>query len=1010
MIENTKLSFLNVKNLKANLVYSKFLAIESDILYMSELWCKQNEINLLKTLIPDQKSKSILFKSDIEHNYKKGRPFGGQAWILNKSYTVLTHEFLSRHLSYIQIKKNGVEFMIIGIYMPFDNSKKRDESLSTYEMTLNIISTLISKAKILDIPIFILGDFNADPNRNNRFDKLLKSFMANQNLQSVTSLYPQSTTYTYKAQMKQDIIKSNIDHIFIINDKNNSISVINCLINDDIANMSDHNSISCWFENKLKYQDPPPAKPKPFQVINFENPDILNFFNQAIESQFLKLSTKPNPTDNLDDQETLDYLHETIHEIIGSAETDTLTYQDSLSHNNSHPNKSKPWFTHELKVIKSRIMILKNTNSNPNTLNEIKKLRKEFRRIQRKNIYELEKKELLKFESIARKKDKSKFWKFIKSKRKSRSSEKTVSSSPQKLFEHYSKFFNENYSNLTEEQKIIETKVNQIFQNYKKPNSIPTFTPDQLEMVIKNLKTSNVKGHDSISYSLLKNINSTKFLQFLLDFFNRFLTTGTIPRKLNYSLIKPILKDQNKNTDDTNNIRPLSISNCLAQIFERLILINSPSLNKSHKNQFGFKKLTSCNHAIFTMKETILHYTQNKTACKIASLDAEKAFDKVWRTGIFYKLTGKIDSTYWYVLKKYYDSSKGVILNLDYSTFSEFEINCGVKQGGILSPFLFNIFIDDLIHECVESQMGALFNNINVSIIVYADDILLISPVDSQLQTLLNICSKYSNLWRIKFNASKSNIIMFGKPVFPDNKFFINNSQLTNTEKLKYLGIEIDSNLDFNNIAKEKFKKVNKSIFSLSYLGLTPNGIPASLKAFLYKTYCLSQFTYALETTTLNHKTKHFLNISQNNIIRQILGLKRFCHMSNILKCLRIYDFNTLYIKSKLSFLESIKKNEICSQIFNFLCHDLNNTQKNSKSFQKDIIMLQSHFCIDIELIFAGPTRLRDLLNEEIHESDGLCDSIMLCLNNINNKFYKNLLDNLIQTNFLDENYLTYLN
>jgi hypothetical protein len=129
--------------------------------------------------------------------------------------------------------------------------------------------------------------------------------------------------------------------------------------------------------------------------------------------------------------------------------------------------------------------------------------------------------------------------------------------------------------------------------------------------------------------------------------------------------------------------------------------------------------------------------------------------------------------------------------------------------------------------------------------------------------------------------------------------------------------------------------------------------------------------------------------------------------MSKILKCLRIYDFNTLYIKSKLSFLESIKKNEICSQIFNYLCHDLNNTQKNSKSFQKDIIMLQSHFGIDIELIFAGPTRLRDLLNKEIYESDGLCDSIMLCLNNINNKFYKNLLDNLIQTNFLDENYMT---
>jgi hypothetical protein len=286
--------------------------------------------------------------------------------------------------------------------------------------------------------------------------------------------------------------------------------------------------------------------------------------------------------------------------------------------------------------------------------------------------------------------------------------------------------------------------------------------------------------------------------------------------------------------------------------------------------------------------------------------------------------------------------------------------------------------------------------------ILLIDDILLLSPIDSHLQKLLNICSNYSATWKIKFNASKSNIITFGKPHLQDTQFFINNSLLNKTNKLKYLGIEIDDNLDFNAIVNEKFKKVNQSIFTLSYLGLTPNSIQPSLKAFLYKTYCLSQFTYALETTTINHKTRHLLNISQNNIIRQIIGLKKYCHMTNILKCLKVFDFNTLYIKSKLSFLESIKKNEICSQIFNYLCYDLNNTKKDSKSFQKDVLLLQRHFGIDIELIFAGPSRLRDMLIKDLHTDDGLSDSIMICLNNINKKYYKNLLDNLIQTNFLE--------
>ena len=53
---------------------------------------------------------------------------------------------------------------------------------------------------------------------------------------------------------------------------------------------------------------------------------------------------------------------------------------------------------------------------------------------------------------------------------------------------------------------------------------------------------------------------------------------------------------------------------------------------------FGFKEKTSCNHALFTLKATILYYTENKTGIKIASLDAEKAFDKVWRDALFFKI------------------------------------------------------------------------------------------------------------------------------------------------------------------------------------------------------------------------------------------------------------------------------------------------------------------------------------------------------------------------------------
>ena len=182
-------------------------------------------------------------------------------------------------------------------------------------------------------------------------------------------------------------------------------------------------------------------------------------------------------------------------------------------------------------------------------------------------------------------------------------------------------------------------------------------------------------------------------------------------------------------------------------MFEKLILIYSPKLKITHKNQFGFRQKTSCNHALFALKENILNYTKNQSGIKIVSLDAEIAFDKVRRDGLFFKLINKMDYTFWYILKIYYDSSIGTI-ELDLDIFSStFSISVRVKQGRILSPSLFPILIDDLIHECTDENIDTEFKNMNLSIIVYADDIILLSSVDSRHQKLLNICEVYSKNW-----------------------------------------------------------------------------------------------------------------------------------------------------------------------------------------------------------------------------------------------------------------------
>ena len=215
---------------------------------------------------------------------------------------------------------------------------------------------------------------------------------------------------------------------------------------------------------------------------------------------------------------------------------------------------------------------------------------------------------------------------------------------------------------------------------------------------------------------------------------------------------------------------------------------------------------------------------------------------------------------------------------------------------------------------------------------------------------------------------------------------------MNKSNKIEYLDIDIPTNLDFDSIAIKKFSKVQQAIFSLSYLGLKNCQISPFLQSFIYKTYCLSQFTYGLGTITLNSKTKEYLNIAQNNLLRQMIGLKSRCQMSNILKCLKIFNFEQLYLQSKLSFIESLKYNYLASEIFNDLSISPRIKGSKLKSFDQDITILEDFFNSNITNIGTQTGELKKLLKLQFSIKDGLTDSINLCLSNKNDKKYYFLL------------------
>jgi hypothetical protein len=161
--------------------------------------------------------------------------------------------------------------------------------------------------------------------------------------------------------------------------------------------------------------------------------------------------------------------------------------------------------------------------------------------------------------------------------------------------------------------------------------------------------------------------------------------TGCIPAKLNVSIVTPIPKSKNQ-ANGPEDFLPISVSSCFASVMEHIILQNIDIRSKIHKNQFGYKLKDSCKHAYFIVNETIHFYNINKSKVYMASLDAQKAFDKLWRAGLFFKLKDSIPEIFWRALYNYYDSSQ-VVVKIEQKKSNAFKITDGVKQGGVLSSY-----------------------------------------------------------------------------------------------------------------------------------------------------------------------------------------------------------------------------------------------------------------------------------------------------------------------------------
>ena len=348
--------------------------------------------------------------------------------------------------------------------------------------------------------------------------------------------------------------------------------------------------------------------------------------------------------------------------------------------------------------------------------------------------------------------------------------------------------------------KFLQKKCHNCENN--KSSICKPFTKEELRSAMQTLNMGKAEGEDGISNEMLLHLPEAG-LEKLIEGINLTWSEGKIPLEWTKANIIPILK-KGKPEDNPSSYRPISLTSCTCKLAERMVLRRlTYFLDENRilcKEQAGFRSHRSTEDQIIRIQHEITKGFNSKKPAKrtlLTLIDFSKAFDTIWRKGLLSKLISYNIPTCMLRWIKSFLTNRTAKVKLNQSTSKRMTINEGVPQGGVLSPLLFILFVNDI--------GSGLDHDIHYSL--FADDLAIWTQDTNpkvcrrKMQKALDKIQEWTKKWRMRINESKTEYILF-TPWNKESKWTgqltVNGKNIKQNNSPKFLGIEFDWNLTFS--------------------------------------------------------------------------------------------------------------------------------------------------------------------------------------------------------------------
>jgi len=402
-------------------------------------------------------------------------------------------------------------------------------------------------------------------------------------------------------------------------------------------------------------------------------------------------------------------------------------------------------------------------------------------------------------------------------------------------------------------------------------------TRDEVLQAILHAKLRKASGIDDIPAEVLKNDTA---VDLLFQIISASFDLGKVPLQWNSGVINPILKPGSDDDRLPLNYRGITLISVPCKIYcyvlNRRLSAWLEENNILCDEQNGFRRERSCEEHIHSLYSVLNDRKISRKSSFVCFVDMRKAFDTVEHYLLWFKLQrAGLRGKFLTAIQSLYNDLKCTVrVNNELTPW--FEVEAGVKQGCILCPSLFSVYINDLAERINSLNCGITVDDIQLSILLYADDIALIAPDENSLQSMLNAVSEWCSTWKLSINVNKTKIIHFRPQSIRKSEVIFQCSDyiIEYCDSYKYLGVWMNEHLNFSKHTKELAKAASRALGSLMSKMVDTGGLTYNVYTKLYSStvepilmygsgiWGIKQFSCI--TAVQNRACKYFLTVGKH--------------------------------------------------------------------------------------------------------------------------------------------------